>query len=181
MSIKEMFSNVKFECGTKSAYNVGCRCDKCKKSRSEYEAKRQQIRREEGSNVWIATDQVKAHLEFLRKNGIGLRTVCQYANIARSTLVRILNGKNSKIRKHRAQTILDVDLKCINGGTLVSSVPSRRIIKSLLAEDFTKKEIAKRLGYRTRAIQFAKTKKMTARTARRLERFYNVLNLEGEI
>jgi hypothetical protein len=84
------------------------------------------------------------------------------------------------MRRSRADRILAVDASCVTGQTLVSSVPSRKIIRSLIAEGFTRAELARRLGYSSPAIQFAKGKKMTAKVAMRLERFWNIINLEAE-
>jgi len=167
-------------CGTRAKYARGCRCRDCRRSNTEYETERSKVRKKQGSDVWVSVEPVKAHLKALSKIGIGYKTVADYSSVGKTTLARILNGKNAKIRKSKADRILAVDKNCVSGGTLISSKRTQLLIKWLMSEDFTKREIAKRLGLKAPAIQFGKKKKMTARVAMRLERFWNILNQEGE-
>ncbi|MFZ9272054.1 MAG: hypothetical protein ACO24B_01420 [Ilumatobacteraceae bacterium] len=179
--IRNEFQSTEWQCGTRAKYSRGCRCQDCRRSNTEYEKERSKIRKEQGADVWVSTDPVREHLKKLSRKGIGYKTVAQYADVGRTCLMNVIKGKNKKMRRSRAERILAVDAKCVSGGTLISSQRSRLLIKSLMAEDFTKTELAKRLGYKSPAIQFAKRKKMTAKVAMRLERFWNLINLEEEL
>ena len=178
--MKERFKDSKAECGTRARYSLGCRCTPCRKSNTDYEKQRAMIRKEQGSDVWVDVEPVRSHLLALSKKGIGYKTVAQYADVGKTMLYHVMNGQSRKMRRSRAERILAVDASCVTGQTLVSSVPSRKIIRSLIAEGFTRAELARRLGYSSPAIQFAKGKKMTAKVAMRLERFWNIINLEAE-
>jgi plasmid maintenance system antidote protein VapI len=178
--MRERFKDSKAECGTRARYSLGCRCTPCRRANTEYEKQRAMIRKEQGSDVWVSAEPVKEHLKSLSKIGIGYKTVADYSSVGKTTLARIMNGKNAKIRKSKAVRILAVDKNCVSGGTLISSQRSRLLIKSLMAEDFTKRELARRMGYKSPAIQFAKRRKTTAKVAMRLERFWNIINLEAE-
>lgn len=180
MTIRDQCSGSKAPCGTRVRYGLGCRCTDCRKANSQYEMERARIRKTEGSDVWVDVAPVREHLLALSAKGIGYKTVSQYADVGHTCLAKVMNGKSRKMRRTRAERILAVTPDCVMAGTLVSSRSVRQKLKALKAEGFTMTELARRLGYKSPAIQFGKRKKVTAKTRTRLERFWNILNMEAE-
>jgi hypothetical protein len=168
------------ECGTRAKYSAGCRCSDCRRANTEYENERARARKSGGWNGLVDADPVRLHLIALSRKGIGSKTVHEYSDVARSVIVDIINGKKSRVRKSTADRLLAVDKDCYKAGTLIGKAEFSGQMRYLLNEGFTKTEIARRLGLKSRAIQFGKRKKITGRTAARLSRFVGKLKLGEE-
>lgn len=164
------------DCGTRSKYSAGCRCQSCRTANTEYEKERARARKAGEWNGLVDADPVRQHLKDLRKKGIGTRTVCDYTGLGRTLIVDVASGKKKRIRRMNAQAILAIDLSCFSGGTLVSAKGVWKDIRWLIDEGFTVPEIAKRLGYKSPTLQFGK-KKVTGRTKVKVQRFVGKLRL----
>lgn len=117
---------------------------------------------------------VRAHLKKLSRHGVGYKSVAAAADVSRTTLMEILAGRKHQLRAQAARRVLAVDRQAFAGGALVPARPTWVLVRRLLAEGFTKAEIARRLGRRTPALQIRRTF-VTARTAANIERLYHLV------
>lgn len=94
--------------GHKMKYMAGCRCRRCRRGNSRYEAKMALDRQIYGPNDLVPTDRVRAHLKTLQKAGMGHKTVGRLANYGKTGLAEILWYGKSKIRRRAEARILAV-------------------------------------------------------------------------
>jgi hypothetical protein len=76
--------------------------------------------------------------------------------------------------------ILAVDASCALDGALVDAAPTRRKVAQLLEEGFTKRELARRFGLKSPALQFPLGDKITARNAAKVDRLWRALLMDME-
>ena len=157
--------------GSRVKYLGGCRCLPCRAANARYECRRLQARRSGDWNGLIPAGRARQHLLALSRAGVGRRTVADIAGVPQSLVHRIRTGRRSRIRARTARRILLVSRTAMNDARLVPAVRAWRMIERLVEEGFTRAEIARRLGYRSRALQLNRTR-ITARSLVRIERFY---------
>ena len=157
--------------GTRVKYLGGCRCLPCRAANAGYECRRLQARRSGDWNGLIPAGRARQHLLALSSAGVGRRTVADIAGVPQSLLHRIRSGRRRRIRALTARRILLVSRTAMNDARLVPAGRAWRMIERLVEEGFTRAEIARRLGYHSRALQLNRTR-ITARSLMRVERFY---------
>lgn len=163
-------------CGTRTKYVSGCRCSECRSANTRYATERNsQIVREKWDG-FVDAELARLHLKALSRKGIGSRTVCEYTGIGRTTVTEIKMGRRKKARKSVIDAILAVNQSCFSGGTLLSAKSAWRDIDWLLSEGFTEAELSKRLGYKTRKLQFKKNR-ITGRNKVKIQRLVGKLRL----
>ena len=132
------------------------------------------------ATVWnglVSAGRVRQHLRRLRAAGVGRDTVADISGIGATTIDEIRSGRARRIRRSTERAILKVTKDAMTEAKLVPASQVWDQIEKLIRDDgFTKAEIARRLGLKTAALQFKKTR-MTARTVARFERFVRRLNL----
>jgi hypothetical protein len=93
-----------------------------------------------------SAEAARKHLRRLSRFGIGIRTVSEVTGIATSTLL----GYKTERRRHISETnetlILNVTRDARIDRTRVDARRTRRMVKALLIEGFTRQELAKRMG-----------------------------------
>jgi hypothetical protein len=129
--------------------------------------------------VWngiVPAEAVRAHLKTLSRQGIGYKSVAAAADVSRTSLAKILCGTRQQLRAQAARRILAIDRDAVADHAIVTAAPTWRLVRRLLAEGFTKTELARRLGSKakTPALQL-KQQNILAKTAARVERFYRVV------
>jgi hypothetical protein len=159
------------EHGTRLRYMGGCRCIPCRAANSRYETERAAARKAGDWNGLVSAAKARKHLAKLSQAGIGRRSVAAACDISLTVICEIKSGKKKQIRARTSRKILSVTREAIQDGTLIKGDRTWKLINRLLSEGFSKAELARRLGYKTPAIQI-KPCRITARTARRVERFY---------
>lgn len=124
-------------------------------------------------NGLVDVEEVRAHARKLSKQGVGYKSVAAAADVSATEIAKILSGRKTKIRAEAAKRILAVDRDAVADHALVPAGPTWRRIRRLLAEGFTKTELARRLGSKSKtpALQL-NTRKITAANAMKVERFY---------
>ncbi|HVB99020.1 MAG TPA: hypothetical protein VNJ12_06765 [Candidatus Dormibacteraeota bacterium] len=157
--------------GTRVKYLGGCRCLPCRAANAGYECRRVRARRSGDWNGLIPAGRARQHLLALSRAGVGRRTVADIAGVPQSLLHRIRTGRRRRIRARTARRILLVSRTAMNDARLVPAGRAWRMIDRLVEEGFTRAEIARRLGYRSRALQLNRAR-ITARSLVRVERFY---------
>lgn len=127
-------------------------------------------------NGLVSADAVRAHLKTLSGQGVGYKSVAIAADVHNSTLSDILFAGKQQLRAQTARRILAIDRDARADHALVPAGPTWRRLRQLLAEGFTKTELARRLGSRSKtpALQF-KRRFILAKSAARVERFYHVV------
>lgn len=159
--------------GVRLKYMAGCRCMLCRAANSRYETERAAARKAGDWNGLVSAKAARRHIEKLSRAGIGYKAVADASGVAASIVLKIKQGRKSQIRKRTETRILDVDAGARANNSLVPAGPTWRLIQKLIErEGFSKAEIARRLGYRTPALQLRKDR-IFARTAIAVERLYN--------
>ena len=163
--------------GDRLKYMSGCRCMQCRAANSRYETERAAARRRGEWNGFVDAADVRHHLQMLSKRGIGRDTVSELSGICVSTVDVLRTGKRKNIRAMNAKRILSISVDAVvNDAQLVDAGPTMTRIRWMLNEGFTKTEIARRLGYKTHALQIRRGR-ITARNAMKVEKLYNMLRL----
>lgn len=164
-------------CGTRAKYVAGgCRCMLCRAANSRYETERALARKNGDWNGLVSAPDVRTHLLKLSKEGVGRRAVADAAGVARSIVAAIRSGKKETVRARTAARLLAVTKDAVADHALVSANRTWRQINRLLAEGFTKSELTRRLGSKSKtpALQL-KRAQVTARSAMKVDRLYSIV------
>lgn len=163
--------------GTRLKYKAGCRCLRCKAANACYEAARAQERATGGWDGLVSAEAARRHVLRLSKQGVGRRALSAASDVAERVIANIRSGKQLNIRKSTEERLLRVSDQAPNDGALIGANGAWRQITKLLAEGFSKAELARRLGYQSPSLQFGKIR-VRARTAARIDRLYRMLMKE---
>lgn len=106
--------------------------------------------------------------------GVGRRTVCDVAGVADSVLSEIIAGRKDRIRARTERLILAVTVEAAADGAYVDAGPTWQRIDELLADGFSKAELARMLGYARPALQLARDQ-VTARNAYEISKLHTRL------
>lgn len=158
--------------GTRVRYVAAkCRCTDCRRANTEYQRTRAIAQVRGNSNGLVDAGPIRKHLLALSVAGVGIRCVSDIARVPRITLNEIKQGRRARIRALSASRILAVtrdaamhDYTLVPGAELLERLEHLRVFN-----DWTGKELARRMGYRGNSIQFRDP--LTARNARKIERF----------
>ena len=174
--------------GTRGCYQSGCRCTECRRAACEYQ--RRLLRRKAyGGDYfpWVDPAPVRRHIWRLREiAGVGGDSIARAAGVDRQVVWSLVNGRLAasgnasgeasgsertpvrRIRRDTARKILSVGLNDIEGGALVFTAPTRRLIEEMVAFGIPKSRIALALGKKRPALQL-RGLKVTLENARAVE------------
>lgn len=152
----------------------GCRCDPCREANRSYARERDRRSRRVAYGIehheppYIDAAEVRAHLRWLARQGIGLRRIAELTGLSRTTLARI--GRDGRRCERRvtpatAEKILAVGRSKAAPGAYVPAAETWKLIDDLLAHGWTKAAISKAIGQGGRALQLGRGQ-VTARNAR---------------
>lgn len=158
--------------GDRLRYLSGCKCFHCRRANGDYERKRQLARRSGDWNGIVSAARARAHLQKLSRLGVGRRAVSDVTDISDSVLHEIRKGRRRNIRARTERKILAVGVDHKADGATVSARATWRKLRALLAEGFTAAELARRMGYRHRALQFNRSR-VTVRNEQRVRALYS--------
>jgi hypothetical protein len=159
--------------GTRLRYMAGCKCFKCRRANSDYERSRIAARIGRDWNGIISADRARAHLQMLHRAGVGRRTIGDISGTAHSTIHEIRKGRKLRIRARTERRILAI---APNAAHIVPAARTHKLIREILEEGFSKAEVARRLGYRSPALQFNR-RRVTARNEARVIALHSKLNV----
>jgi hypothetical protein len=162
--------------GDRLRYMAGCHCFKCRRANSDYERWRIAARAAGDWNGIVDAAPARAHLLKLSRAGVGQWAVCHATDVARSMLHEIKNGDRPRIRARTLRRILAVTPKHRADHSIVPAARLWRLINQLLAEGYTKSALARKLGYKTRAIQFRRHR-VLARSVQRVVALHSRLTI----
>lgn len=157
--------------GTRVRYMAGCRCTPCGAANSRYEQLRSTLRRDGLGNRLVPADKARRRLRALARRGIGTRTVCEVAGVARSVLQKIRTGERKQIRHDTQRAILGVRYDAHAGGSIVNARETWQRIAWLLDHGWTKTAIARALGLARPALQLGRDR-ITKQNEQRIEALY---------
>jgi hypothetical protein len=123
----------------------------------------------------VSAEFARAHLLKLRRAHVGKRAVAAVTGISDLVLMKIANGKQRRIRESTERRIMRVTEDARSGGSLLSAKETDLRIKGLLAAGYSMQELAMRLGYADKYIQFFGCRFVTAHNAMRIEKLYKIL------
>lgn len=160
--------------GLRIKYLGGCRCLQCRAANSRYAADRAVLRRAGKANDLVPAEASRQHLLQLSRQSVGLSAVADAADLSRSLLSEIRNGRRPRIRRETQRRILRIDQDAVSDGAHISAATSKRQLAVLRSEGFTIKELSRRTGLSTPVLEM-KRHQVTAKTAARLDRFYRII------
>ena len=161
----------RFNHGTRARYTSGCRCEDCRRANREYNHARTKAVIFHGANGLVSAEPARLHILALSKHGCGRRAVADACDVGNTTISEIRTGRKLQIRRSTEIRILAVTADAALDHAVISARSTTRQIDKLLREGFTKSELARRLGYKTGALQINR-RKVLAKNAARVDRFY---------
>ncbi len=156
--------------GARVKYIGGCRCSECRAANNAYEKHWSKLRQTGRGNGLVTAGQARRHLEKLSRQGVGRRAVSAAADVPESTLFKIVHGTRRQIRRQTERRILAATIEAAADRSLIDAAPTWVLIRRLLSEGFTKRELARRLG-KGISLQLGKTR-ITAANAYQVKRLY---------
>lgn len=167
-------------CGTRAKYVAGgCRCMLCRAAASRYETERAARRKAGEWNGLVDAAPARQHLLRLSRQGVGYKSAAAAADVGKTTVFRVLNGTKTRLRAMSAKRILAVDREAVADHALIPAGPTWRLVHELLEEGFTKTELARRLGSRSKTPSLQLRRDViTAANASKVERLYSQVMAE---
>lgn len=145
--------------GTHAKYAIErCRCDHCRQAQREYNRHRvRQLARPDGNwRPYVDAAPAREHIHWLASCGIGIKTVAKLSGVAHGTLSKLVYGDrprgmapSKRIRPATVERILAVMPHHAAGAQKVPAAYTWRLLDDLIAQGWSKAELARRLG-RTR-------------------------------
>jgi hypothetical protein len=114
----------------------------------------------------------REHLKKLSAAGVGRRAVHEATGVANTVLSDILSGRKLKVMARTSKEILGVDEGALADGARVPAWRTWRRINKILKCGYSKSDIAKELGYKTRALQIRKDY-VLLRTEHKVKKIYD--------
>lgn len=165
--------------GDRLRYLAGCRCFDCRRANSAYEAARKIARAAGEGNGIVPANKARAHLKALSVCGVGRRSVGAACDVSDTVLFDIISGRKANIRASTERAILAVTHDAAGDRALIPAKGTWKMLDQLIADGYTKSELARRLGCKTPALQL-KRDFVTVRSAYLVERLFDQLKFTCE-
>lgn len=161
--------------GTHACYVLNkCRCDECRRARTEYERQRSRWHGEFPRTPPPLVDPgpARRHVKKLMAQGMGHKRIAEVAGLPSSLTGALIWGRydraTKKIRRQTAEKLLAVELDLADGAK-VPGEEAKAIIAELFARGWTKAEIGRRVhGPHAKSLQAARNGMVFAGTLRTL-------------
>lgn len=165
--------------GTRVRYMAGCKCVPCRAAASRYEQLRQRIRNDGLADDLVPATKARNRLAWLRRHGIGLRTVARVGGVSRSVLAKIRSGEREQVRHETERAIFGVTKNATALGVYVDARQAWQRVRWLLAHGWSKARIARAvINPRAKALQI-NPDRITKRNAQAIERLYQAARKEN--
>lgn len=158
-------------CGNRLRYLAGCHCAECRRANTAYETARAAARKAGDWNGIVLAAKARAHLAALSEKSVGRRTVADVCGVSNTVLVAIISGSKTRIRARTERAILAVTEAAAADHALIPATDTWRYLDGLIADGYSKAELARKLGYATPALQIGRHQ-VTVRTAYDVQRLY---------
>lgn len=158
----EMVQLTEDHAGSHSRYSKGCRCAPCTQAHRVYTRDRKRLLAranygiESVPNRYIDAAEVRDHLHFLSKKGIGVESLHERTGISRSTLQAIKSGRRAKVEKRIYDKLLSIPGLAFADGQYVDASKAHKLIKDLLRAGYTKAEISRAFYGRNASLRINK-------------------------
>lgn len=120
----------------------------------------------------VRATRAKRRLRTLSRKGIGYKSVAAASDVGKTLIAWILSGRKTWIRRSTEQRILAVTAAAIADSAFVPAARTWKLVERLRRDHgFSKAELARRLGYKSPALQLGR-ERVTARNELRIKRFY---------
>lgn len=169
--------------GLRSTYTKGCKCDPCRAANARY-AKVAKYRSERGLSTLVDAAPVRRHIEHLRANGMGRRTIAERSGVSETVINRLAGVDRSRpaqrTRPETARAILNVTSDQLADGAFIDGIGTTRRIQALVAIGWTQTEQARLIGWtitNLNALAHGHDHKVTRRTANLINDLYNRLSM----
>lgn len=162
--------------GDRLRYMAGCRCEACRKSNSQYERDRAAARKAGDWNGCVPAAKARAHMASLSAAGVGRRTVGEVTGVSDTVLTSIVTGRKTKIRALTERAIIQVTAQAAADRAYIDGAATWQMLDELIADGYTKAELARALGYVRPALQLRRDR-VTARNAFEVARLYKRLRM----
>jgi hypothetical protein len=167
------------EHGDRLRYRAGCRCFACRSANTAYEASRKVARAVGDWNGLVSAEKARAHLKALSAQGVGRRSVRAASDVADTVLADIISGRKTNIRAATERAILAVTAAAAGDGALVPGKATWKMLDQLIADGYTRRYLAVRLGSKSKVPQLQlKRDFVTVRSAYLVERLFEQLKCE---
>lgn len=125
------------------------------------------------AKVWnglIDAKPLAKHMRKLRKRGLGYKAVADAADVSRTVLCEVMTGHKTQVRADTARRVLQVDHHAVADHALVDAAPTWKLLEQLFAQGYSRNEIGRQLGHRSR-VQLGR-KQVTAKNALAVRRLH---------
>lgn len=109
----------------------GCRCFDCSQAAVLYEKRRQRARLR-GEPAFIDATEARKHLDFLRTQHVGRRTVAHVTGLSQSAIWNIATGRTTRIRPSTADKILGVHAGKAKPGQIIDGTRTLQQVDDLI-------------------------------------------------
>jgi hypothetical protein len=163
--------------GTRARYSSGCHCAPCRAANTAYETERAKARARGDYNGIVSAEPVVAHLrELSAKHGVGYKSAAEAANVSRTIVAQMLSGERRHCRAMTAKRLLSVDASCVADGARVKARQAWRLLDELIADGYTKTQLAEWLGSTANPPQLQYSRDhMTAASVLKVQRLYKAI------
>ncbi len=160
--------------GTMHSFWRGCRCEPCRLARRTYN--REHYRRHAAARGVSLVDaaQVQRHLKRLLSQGMGERSIADGAGVDRKTVHRVAAGLQVRLTRRTAFRLLRVSIDHAADHVLIDAAPTWALLEQLIDEGYTRKALAKLLGYRGKNVPIGKAR-CSVRNANRVRVLHEAL------
>ncbi len=167
--------------GTRSSYVKGCHCSRCRAANNEYMKDRRRAGSQQAREVSVDASRAREYLNFLSEMGIGRPSIHKACGVNKRILWEIATGKKIRILRSTESRILFVKPnEAMSLGVFVDADVTRQQIKVLLAQGFTKSDLAARLKRFSDRLRILEGDKVRASSALKVNRLYQLMMEEAE-
>ena len=162
-----------------------CKCAPCRAANRAYEKRRVRAmsRPDEVWVPYVPAGRARRHIEELRAQGIGVKTIALLAGVPHGGISKLVygdyargRGPSKRIRPETERKILAVTATMATGRSHVDAAPTWALLDDLIARGYPKAWVAKRIlrNPGAQSLQISRTK-VRASTARRVEALHRLL------
>jgi hypothetical protein len=167
--------------GRRSCYVKGCRCTTCRSANADYIKSRRRTGSRTEPEESVDASRAREYINFLSGLGIGRPSVYKACGVNKRILWEIASSKKSRIRRSTEARILAIKPdEAMPRGAYVDADVTRQQIKVLLAEGFTKSDLADRLKRFSDRLRILEGDKVRASSALRVNKLYRLMMAEDE-
>lgn len=158
--------------GTVIRHRHGCRCLPCRAAWANY-CRATRARVKAGTaDFQVSAEFARKHLNYLSAHGLGLRAIEECTGISREHLQDIKHGR-TRIRQSTEERIMRIHSSALkSAGSWTHAHRSHEQVNAMLAEGWTKAQIARAMGLKSAALKWWGRNRIRVSTQVRLDAVY---------